>query len=84
MRKLYENSKSTVQFTTAEKMSKILVIMKNRKAPDELSLVADHLRNGGPIICYILEKHCNKIYEKGHIPDVFKCGIITPVYKKSW
>ena len=56
--------------------------MKNRKAPDELSLVAEHLRNGGPIVCYILEKLFNKIYEEGHIPDAFKCGIITPVYKK--
>ena len=40
LRKLYGNSKSTVKFTTAEKVSKIFVTMKNRKAPDELSLVA--------------------------------------------
>ena len=82
LRKLYGNSKSTVKFTTAEKVSKILVTMQNRKAPDELSLVAEHLRNGGPIVCCILEKLFNKIYEEGHIPEVFKCGIITPVYKK--
>jgi hypothetical protein len=82
LRKLYGNSKSTVKFTSAEKVSKIFVTMKNRKAPDELSLVAEHFRNGGPIVCYILEKLFNKIYEEGHIPDVFKCGIITPVYKK--
>jgi hypothetical protein len=36
--------------------------MQNRKAPDELSLVAEHLRNGGPIVCYILEKLFNKIH----------------------
>jgi hypothetical protein len=61
-----------VKFTTAEKVSKILVTMQNRKAPDELSLVAEHLRNGGPIVCCILEKLFNKIYEEGHIPEVFK------------
>jgi hypothetical protein len=32
-----------------------------------------------PIVCYILEKLFNKIYEEGHIPDVFN---VTPVYKK--
>jgi hypothetical protein len=80
--KLYENSKSTVKFPTAEEVRKMLVTMKNRKAPNELSLMTEHLKNGGPIVCYILEKLFNKIYEEGHIPDVFKCGIIAPVYKK--
>jgi hypothetical protein len=52
LRKLYGNSKSTVKFTTAEKVSKILVTMQNRKAPDELSLVAEHLRNGSNCLLY--------------------------------
>ena len=41
--------------------------------------MAEHLKNGGQIVCYILEKLFNKIYEEGHIPDVFN---VTPVYKK--
>lgn len=32
--------------------------MSNGKAPDELSIKAEHLKNGGPIIATILEQSC--------------------------
>ena len=83
LRKLYEHYKPTVKFTNNTEIYGVLSTMSNNKAPDELSLMAEHLKNGGHVVLIVLEQLMNKIYDSGTIPEVFKTGIITPVFKKQ-
>ena len=82
LRKLYSKVQVESKFTTATEIQKVIGTMSNGKAPDELSIMAEHLKNGGPIVVTILEQLFNKIYEECIIPDIFNNGIITPVFKK--
>lgn len=56
--------------------------IKNGKAADELNLMSEHLKLGGQIICNVLKVLFDRIVKQKKIPDIFKSGIITPVYKK--
>ena len=56
--------------------------MSNGKAPDELLLTAEHLKNGGQTILVILEHLFNSIYMKMDMFRIFLSRVYTYVYKK--
>ena len=57
--------------------------MKNNKAADMSGLTAEHTKFGGDVLVDCLTSVVNDILKSGKIPDVFKQGVITPVYKKQ-
>ena len=58
-------------------------MLKMRKAWGPDGLFAEHLKFGGQAVLIWLLKILNSIIELKAIPDIFKCGSITPVYKGS-
>ena len=52
-----------------------------RKACGPDGLLGEHLKFGGQALFTWLLKILNCIVELEAIPDIFKCGSITPVYK---
>ena len=60
---------------------KALDELKMRKACGADGLLAEHLKFGGQPLHTWLLKIFNCIVELEAIPDMFKCGSITPVYK---
>ena len=57
--------------------------MKNRKSPDGDGIMAEHFKFGGMVLLEFLQKLFNIIISEQKIPDQFKNGIITPIYKKN-
>ena len=57
--------------------------MKNGKSPDGEGIMAEHLKYGGNLLTEYLIKLFEKIIEERKIPQQFKNGIITPIYKKQ-
>ena len=57
--------------------------MKNGKSPDGDGIMAEHLKFGGTVLLEYLQKLFNTIILEQKIPDQFKNGIITPIYKKQ-
>ena len=57
--------------------------MKSRKSPDGDGIMAEHLKYGGTLLLEFLQKLFGKIIEERKIPEQFKNGIITPIYKKQ-
>ena len=83
LRMLYKTTETISQFTTVDEILLVLNTMSNGKAPDELSVMVEHLKYGGIIVARMLEQLFNKIYTSGIVPEIFKSGIITPIYKKQ-
>ena len=50
--------------------------MSNGKAPDELLLTAEHLKNGGQTILVILEHLFNSIYMKMDMFRIFLSRVL--------
>ena len=69
-------------YASADEIFDAMMKMKNGKAADELNLMSEHLKLGGPTICNVLKVLFDRIVKQKKIPDIFKSGIITPVYKK--
>ncbi|KAK3085377.1 hypothetical protein FSP39_002384 [Pinctada imbricata] len=57
--------------------------MKNGKSPDSNGISAEHLKFGGQTLAKVLQIIFNKVCEERKIPESFKNGIITPIYKKQ-
>ena len=64
-----------------EQAPKPLRKLKKRKASGQDGLFAEHLKFGGQALLTWLLKILNSIIELEAIPDILKCGSITPVYK---
>ena len=56
-------------------------MLKMRKACGPDGLFAEHMNFGGQAVLIWLLKIFNSIIELEAIPDIFKCGSTTPVYK---
>ena len=57
--------------------------MKNGKSPDGEGIMAEHLKFGGTLLLQYLQKLFGLIIKEREIPQQFKNGIITPIYKKQ-
>ena len=66
-----------------EQIIKTIKTMKNNKAADMSGLTAEHIKFGGDVLADCLTSVVNDILSSGNIPDIFKQGVITPVYKKQ-
>ena len=77
------NYKSDTEFVSLELLDKLVCEMKNGKYQDEQLLSAEHFKFGGPSLIYLLKSIFEKIFKEGTVPNCFKSGIITPVYKKQ-
>ncbi|MEW8546332.1 MAG: reverse transcriptase family protein [Candidatus Thiodiazotropha sp.] len=68
---------------SVEQVTKAIQMMKNNKAADMSGLTAEHIKYGGDVLAGCLTSLVNKILRTGKIPEIFKQGVITPVYKKQ-
>ena len=66
---------------TTEELEQVIRKLKMRKACGPDGLLGEHLKFGGQALFTWLLKILNCIVELEAIPDIFKCGSITPVYK---
>ena len=70
------------QISTKE-VRKAINSLNNKKAADEFGLSAEHLKYSGPVLVEEITNIFNQILKSKTVPDAFKCGILTPVLKKS-
>ena len=66
-----------------EQIIKTIKTIKNNKAADMSGLTAEHLKYGCDVLADCLTSVVNDILRSGNIPEIFKQGVITPVYKKQ-
>lgn len=66
---------------TVEELEQALQKLKMRKASGPDGLFAEHLKFGRQALLTWLLKILNSIIELEAIPDILKCGSITPIYK---
>lgn len=74
---------SEIQHITYEEMSDIICSLSTGKAVDLDNLSAEHLKYGGEMVVDHLVAIVNFIFDSGCVPDILKCGSITPVIKKG-
>ena len=68
---------------TLEEVSKAVSLMKNNKAAGPDNIPAEIFKSGGPLLIFQLHQLILKIWESEEIPEDFKNGIITTIYKKK-
>ena len=78
-----EHDETDFEPVSREQVIKTIKSMKNNKAADMSGLTAEHIKFGGDVLVDCLTSVVNDILKSGKIPDVFKQGVITPVYKKQ-
>lgn len=77
------NYKTDTEFVNLELLDKLVCEVKNGKSQDEQLLSVEHFKFGRPSLVYLLKSIFEKIFREGIVPKCYKCGIITPVYKKQ-
>ncbi|KAK3092823.1 hypothetical protein FSP39_007606 [Pinctada imbricata] len=78
---IYEREE-IMPFTTLE-VGNAIKTLNNNKASDEYGLSAEHIKFAGEPLVDVLTDLFNQILKEGNIPDIFKTGYITPVFKKG-
>ena len=74
-----QESPSLVAVSEVEQIIKTL---KNNKASDGCGISAEHLKYGGLEVVEFITCALNEIFRLGKVPQMFKLGYITPIYKK--
>ena len=77
---MHENSVNPI---TSDEMHGIIRSLSNKKAADLHELTAEHLKHGGVVVADHLRNIANFVIQNGHVPDILKSGIVTPVLKKG-
>jgi exonuclease III len=77
-----QHGESLPSFTT-EDVRVAVARLKSGKSADELGLQAEHLKHGGDIVLTAITKIINNLNSSGKVPELFKTGLVTPVYKKN-
>jgi hypothetical protein len=57
--------------------------MKKGKAADVFELTVENILYGGDELLYIIHKIIVAITREGHIPDLLKTGLLTPIFKNK-
>ncbi|KAK3102589.1 hypothetical protein FSP39_012434 [Pinctada imbricata] len=68
---------------THEHILEVVTKLKNGKSADENNITAESIKFGGSVLIDYLQILFGKIVSEKEIPEPFKCGIITPIYKKN-
>ncbi|MEW8548319.1 MAG: endonuclease/exonuclease/phosphatase family protein, partial [Candidatus Thiodiazotropha sp.] len=76
-------TQDSVQEISCETVEKIIKSLKNNKASDGSGITAEHLKYGGHPVTVFITKVLNSIILMGKVPEMFKMGFITPIYKKQ-
>ena len=66
-----------------EHILEIVSKLKNGKSADENNITAESIKFGGTVLIDYLQILFTKIVSEKKIPEPFKCGVITPIYKKN-
>jgi hypothetical protein len=74
---------SQIQTINGDEIRKVVISLKNKKAPDEFGISAEHLKNCPAEVFDVLANTFNKIITKTTVPPSFTTGIVTPVHKKG-
>jgi hypothetical protein len=74
---------SQIPRVTADEVRKIVMSLKNNKAPDVSGLSAEHLKKSPAQLFDVLAVIFNQILSNTAAPASFTTGIITPVHKKG-
>ena len=77
-----EETESSIELDL-ESLFETINQMKNGKSPDGEGIMAEHLKFGGTLLLQYLQKLFGLIIKEREIPQQFKNGIITPIYKKQ-
>ena len=69
---------------TYEEINTALSVMKRKgKAADVFELTVENILYGGDELLYILHKIIVAISREGHIPDLLKTELLTPIFKNK-
>ena len=68
---------------TPECIRDIVTKLKCGKAADIYGLSTEHLQYADPVVYKIISHIVNRILGSGDVPQQFKLGVVTPVYKKK-
>ncbi|KAK3098774.1 hypothetical protein FSP39_022998 [Pinctada imbricata] len=68
---------------THEHILEVVTKLKNGKSADENNITGESIKFGGSVLIDYLQILFGKIVSEKEIPEPFKCGIITPIYKKN-
>jgi hypothetical protein len=60
-----------------------LSVMKKGKAADVFELTVENILYGEDELLYIIHKMIVAISREGHIPDLLKTGLLTPIFKNK-
>ena len=68
---------------SCETVSGIIKTLKNNKAYDGTGISSDYLKYGGRSVNFFIAEVLNSVFRYGKVPEMFKMGYITPIYKKQ-
>ena len=68
---------------TYEEINTALSVMKKGKAAVVFELTVENILYGGDELLYIIHKIIVAISREGHIPDLLKRGLLTPIFKNK-
>ena len=68
---------------TYEEINTALSVMKKGKASDVFELTVENILYGEDELLYIIHKIIVAITREGHIPDLLKTGLLTPIFKNK-
>ena len=57
--------------------------LKNNRSCDGNGISAEHLKYGGKPVSIFIAQVLNSVFRYGKVPEMFKMGYITPIYKKQ-
>ena len=83
---LCSNLQDIVPEISCETVERIIKSLKNNKAAlacDGTGVPAEHLKYGGKPVCAFIAEVLNSVFRYGKVPEMFKMGYITPIYKKQ-
>ena len=78
-----EKNPGEMETVSSSDVKNVISSLKNKKAADKDGLTAEHFKYGGKILLESVAKVVNCIINSGELPNTFKEGVITPVYKKQ-
>ena len=75
-----QDSVPEISSETAERIIKSL--KNNNRSCDGNGISAKHLKYGGKPVSVFIAQVLNSVFRYGKVPEMFKMGYITPIYKK--
>ena len=68
---------------SSETAERIIKSLKNNRSCDGNGISAEHLKYGGKPVSIFIAQVLNSVFHYGKVPEMFKMGYITPIYKKQ-